>query len=522
MSTKSGSRRFVSIPVFPMLACSVLLPALRAVAADADPGSRPNVLFIAVDDLRPELGCYGRSHVKSPHIDRLAARGTVFLRAYCQQAVCGPSRASLLTGLRPDTTGVWGNRTHFRERLPDAVTLPEHFTNNDYHTQGLGKIFHRSFPQKAYTYYSSRDTRDPQSWSVPSWFGGPRYYYTPEGIAAAKRDFQRISGKSGAELDEWVDYFTRGPATEAPDVPDDLPYDGQVAVHAVQALRELHKKDRPFFLAVGFIKPHLPFVAPKKYWDLYDPKQIELAGTPLKPKGAPTLAMHSFGELRYYGDIAKRGPVSDEKARRLIHGYYACVSYVDAQIGRLLDELDRLELRDRTVICLWGDHGWHLGDHGLWCKHSNFENATRAPLIVSAPGAKTTGQKTKALVEFVDIYPTLAELAGLPLPKALEGTSFAPLLDNPGQPGKKAAMSQYPRGNAMGRSMRTDRYRLTLWQERRGAKETLAVELYDHQNDPDENENLAVRTEHASLVKSLRAELEQHWGKTNSTATRAR
>ena len=522
MLTETRARRLIAVVAWPMAACSALLPALCGAAADADRPSRPNVLFIAVDDLRPELGCYGRRHVKSPNVDRLAERGTVFLRAYCQQAVCGPSRASLLTGLRPDTTGVWGNSTHFRERVPDAVTLPEHFKNHGYHTQGMGKVFHRSFPQKAYTYYSSRDTRDPQSWSVPSWFGGPRYYYTPEGIAAARKDFERISGKRGAAPDEWVDYFTRGPATEAPDVPDDAPYDGQLAGRAVRALRELQQKSGPFFLAVGFIKPHLPFVAPKKYWDLYDPQQIELADNPVKPKGAPALAMHSFGELRYYSDMPKRDAVSDEEARRLIHGYYACVSYVDAQIGRVLDELDRLGLGDRTIICLWGDHGWHLGDHGLWCKHTNFENATRAPLIVCAPGAKAPGRKTEALVEFVDVYPTLAQLAGLPLPDDLDGTSFAPLLDHPDQPGKKAALSQFPRGKAMGRSMRTDRYRFTLWQNRRGAGETLAVELYDHQNDPDENENLAVRPEHAALVERLRAELEQHWGKTNGTAQQAR
>lgn len=509
------SRRIMCHLVWPATAfvCGVLLPARFTMAADSDQRLRPNVLFIAIDDLRPELGCYGESHIRSPHIDRLAERGTVFLRAYCQQAVCGPSRTSLLTGLRPDTTGVWGNRTHFRQKVPDAVTLPQHFKNHGYHTQGMGKIFHGSFPRKATTYYGGRDMHDPQSWSIPMWLGGPRYYYTPDGIAAAKKDFQRISGKSGAALDEWVDYFTRGPSTEAPEVPDDVPYDGQLATHAVQTLQDLQQKDRPFFLAVGFIKPHLPFVAPKKYWDLYDPAQIELAKNPSKPKGAPALAMHGFGELRYYSDIVKRGPVSDGKARQLIHGYCACVSYVDAQVGHLLDELDRLGLRDQTIICLWGDHGWHLGDHGLWCKHSNFENATRAPLIVCAPGAKATGRKTDALVEFVDIYPTLAELAGLPLPEALEGASFAPLLDDPDRPGKQAALSQYPRGTAMGRSMRTDRYRFTLWQDRRKSGKTLAVELYDHQNDPEENDNLAVQPEHAALVKSLSAELERHWRK---------
>ena len=520
--TLAKPRQFVCIMVWSIVACggSPLLSAPRAMPTDADQPARPNVLFIAVDDLRPELGCYGRNHIKSPHIDRLAERGTVFLRAYCQQAVCGPSRTSLLTGLRPDTTCVWGNRTHFRQRVPDAVTLPQHFKNHGYHTQGMGKLFHGSFPRKASTYYGGRDMHDPQSWSVPSWFGGPRYYYTPEGIAAARKDFERISGKSDEALDEWVDYFTRGLATEAPEIPDDLPYDGQLAGHAVQTLQNLHHKDQPFFLAVGFIKPHLPFVAPKKYWGLYAPEQIELAGNPFRPKGAPALAMHSFGELRYYSDIPGQGPVSDEKARRLIHGYYACVSYIDAQIGRLLDELDSLGLRDRTIVCLWGDHGWHLGDHGLWCKHSNFENATRAPLIVCAPGAKAPGRKTEALVEFVDIYPTLAQLAGLPLPDALEGASFAPLLDDPSRPGKRAALSQYPRGTAMGRSMRTDRYRFTLWQDRRADKRTLAMELYDHQDDPEEDDNLAVQPEHAALLKRLSAELEQHWA-SRSVSSRA-
>ena len=522
MLTPSNPRRFLSTLAWPIAACIALVPAVRGAAGEADRPSRPNVLFIAVDDLRPELGCYGRRHVKSPNIDRLAERGTVFLRAYCQQAVCGASRTSLLTGLRPDTTHVWGNSTHFRQRVPDAVTLPEHFKNHGYHTQGMGKIFHGAFPAKARTYYGGRDMGDPPSWSVASWFGGPRYYFTPEGIASARKDFARISGKQGEALDEWVDYFTRGLATEAPQVADDVPYDGQLATRAVQALGELREQDRPFFLAVGFIRPHLPFVAPKKYWDLYDPQEIELADNPTKPEGAPAVAMHNFGELRYYSDMPKQGPVSDEKARRLLHGYFACVSYIDAQIGRVLDELERLELDDRTIVCLWGDHGWHLGDHGLWCKHSNFENATRAPLIVCAPGAKAPGRKSQSLVEFVDIYPTLADLAGLPVPEALEGTSRAPLLDDPARPGAEAALSQYPRGKAMGRSMRTDRYRFTLWQQRGGAKKTLARELYDHQNDPDENENLAVRPEHAALVERLTAELERHWGNTPPAAKKLR
>ena len=495
--------------------------AVSATAAESGRDARLNVLFIAVDDLRPELNCYGERHIKSPNIDQLAARGTVFLRAYCQQAICGASRTSLLTGLRPDTTGVWGNSTHFRKRVPDAVTLPQHFKNHGYHTQRFGKVFHGAFPRKAFTYYGGHDMDDPQSWSVPTWLGGPRYYYTPEGIAAAKEDFRRVSGKSGEELDEWVNYFCRGPATEAPDISDDVLYDGQVATRAVKTLGELRKRDAPFFLAVGFIRPHLPFIAPKKYWDLYDENEIRLADNPFKPKGAPALAMHNFGELRYYSDIAGKGPVSDEQARRLIHGYYACVSYIDAQIGRVLDELDRLGLRDQTIICLWGDHGWHLGDHGLWCKHTNFESATRAPLIVCAPGAKSPGRKTDSLVEFVDIYPTLADLAGLPIPQALDGTSRARLLDDPSASGAEVALSQYPRGKAMGHSMRSDRYRFTVW-ENRGSKETLAVELYDHQNDPKENDNLAVRPENATLIETLSVQLERHWVRAHAATKQTR
>ncbi len=503
--------KFLPLFVLAILIAVVFL-APPTVRGEPNPGRKLNVLFIAVDDLRPELGCYGRTYVKSPNIDRLAERGTVFLRAYCQQAICGPTRASLLSGLRPDTTRVWGNRESFRKAVPDAVTLPQHFKNHGYHTQGMGKIFHGSFPEGAGKYYykgARRRTHDPQSWSVPMWLGGPRYYYTPEGIAAARKDFQRISGKSSAALDEWVDYFCRGPASEAPEVPDNVPYDGQVADRAIETLGQI--KDRPFFLAVGFIKPHLPFVAPKKYWDLYDPDEIDPADNPFAPKDVPSLAMHNFGELRYYSDIPGKGPINDQMARRLVHGYRACVSYVDAQIGRVLAELDRLKLRDRTIVVLWGDHGWHLGDHGLWCKHSNFENATRVPLIVSAPDAKAPGRKTERLVELVDIYPTLSELAGLPRQKRLEGTSFAPLLDDPQEPWKPAAFSQYPRGQAMGYSMRTDRYRFTLWQDRRNAKRILGIELYDHVEDPDENVNLAKRPENAELVNRLTKQVRAGW-----------
>lgn len=471
---------------------------------------RLNVLFLAVDDLRPELGCYGNSQVHSPNIDRLAARGTVFLRAYCQQAVCGPSRTSLLTGLRPDTTRVWDLRTHFRKAVPAAVTLPQHFKNHGYHAQSLGKIFHGSFPLEAYRYNRGFvDVRDPESWSVPEWFGSPQYYHTPEGMAAARAKFKRISGKEGKELDAWVNYFLPTLVTEAPDVPDSTLYDGQLADAAIEALRQV--RGGPFFMAVGFLRPHLAFVAPKKYWDLYDPARISLAENGAPPEDVPALALHDSSELGSYGGIPRHGPISEAQARHLIHGYRACVSHVDAQIGRLLEELDRLGLRDRTIVCLWGDHGWHLGEQGLWGKQTNFENATRAPLIVTAPGAKAPGQATKALVEFLDVYPTLADLAGLPVPATLEGTSFARLLDDPQGPGKSAALSQYPRGPAMGRSIRTERYRFTLWQDRKDVSRVHGIELYDHQTDPGENVNLAGRKEMAAIEQRLLKQFKEAW-----------
>ena len=458
-----------------------------------------------MDDLRPELGCYGHRRVKSPHIDRLAAEGLVFTRAYCQQAVCGQSRASLLTRLRPDTLQGSGMGVHFRKYVPNVVTLPQNFKEHGYHSEAMGKIFHGAFQ----TAYVGDRMNDPPSWSVPIFKPGPRYYYTPEGIAIAKELFPKQVKKPETDPDDWTKHFVRGLATEAPEIADNVPYDGQIADHAVETLRRI--KDRPFFLAVGFIKPHLPFVAPKKYWDLYDSKEISLADNPFPPEGAPPMAMTGFGELRYYHDAPKKGPVSDEMARRLVHGYYACVSYIDAQIGRVLDELERLGLRDNTIVILWGDHGWHLGDHGLWCKHTNFENATRVPLVISAPGMKAAGKKTDRLVELVDVYPTLCELTGLPMPDDLEGTSFAPLLSKPDLAWKRAAFSQYPRKGTMGYSMRTDRYRFTSWQDRKPPHVRRAVELYDHAKDPNENTNVANRPENAQLVAQLSEQLKAGW-----------
>jgi arylsulfatase A-like enzyme len=454
-------------------------------------------LFIAVDDLRPELGCYGAPLVQSPNIDRLAAQGLTFNRAYCQQALCSPSRSSLLTGRRPDTTKVYNLETHFRAALPDIITLPQLFKQNGYHSQSFGKIYHGS------------NLDDTPSWSAPSW-KSRKPNYGPEGqkiynARVAERKDQGLTAR-------WREDGIKGPAWEAPDVADHALPDGDIADQAIATLRA--KRGAPFFVAVGFLRPHLPFVAPKKYWDLYDPKKFQLAKNPFPPINSPDFALHNWGELRGYTGMPATGPISDEQARQMIHGYHASVSYVDAQIGKLLSELDRLQLRDRTVVILWGDHGWQLGEHGQWCKHTNFEEATRAPLIISVPGQKTAGRKTDALVEFVDIYPSLAEICGLPQPEGLEGISFNPLLENPARPWKSAAFSQYPRavpgeGRAMGYSMRTARYRLTEWSIK--GKDFRRYELYDYQNDPAGNVNLAEQPEHAAVLQELTNQLRGGW-----------
>ncbi|MFT5366610.1 MAG: iduronate 2-sulfatase [Candidatus Latescibacterota bacterium] len=463
-------------------AAAALMPYLLSGSAMA--ANKRNVLFIAIDDLRPELNCYGASHIHSPNIDRLAGQGTLFKHAYCQLAVCNPSRASLMTGLRPDTSRVWSLQTHFRDNVPDVVTIPQHFMNKGWHSQGMGKIYH--------TGHGNRN--DKFSWSVPH--GTPRInnYLLEESRNIRRANQQKNKVDKGYR-------WTNGPPTEMVDVPDNAYKDGATTELAIQTMRE--KKDEAFFLAVGFSKPHLPFCAPKKYWDLYDASKIELPDNPYPAKGSPDYALANFGELRKYDGIPGEGPVSDEQAIRMIHGYYACVSYVDALVGQLLDELDALGLRENTSIVLWGDHGWKLGEHGSWCKHSNVELDTRAPLICSDPDLPK-GHVTDALVEFVDIFPSLCGLGGLDVPAHVEGDSFVPLMQNPNQPWKKAAFSQYPRGrNRMGYSMKTDQYRYTEWVTRDDEREILARELYDHVKDPAENSNVVDEAAYASVVPDL-------------------
>ena len=464
-----------------------------------------NILFIAVDDLRPELGCYGKPEIHSPNIDQLAASGVLFNRAYCQYPICHVSRASILSGLRPESPRFDSRPSLLRKKVPELVTLPQQFKEHGYHTQAFGKIYHGAF-EKANV---GRTFDDPPSWSVETWLGSPQYYFTPHGIEVARQVYAKKFHRSGAELDGWKTEFVQGLATEAPDVPDNTLYDGEMTERAIKALGEL--KEKPFFLAVGYMKPHLPFVAPKKYWDIYDRTKLALPSPAMPPREAPSVALQSSGELRGQYTNMRDVPLSEAQTRELRHGYYACVSYVDALIGRLVGELDRLGLRENTIIVLWGDHGWHLGEQGLWAKLTGFELSARVPLIVSAPGRKTIGAKSAALVELVDLYPTLCELAGLPRPSHLEGRSFAPLLDTPEQLWKSATFTQVVRGAVTSHSLRTDRYRFTRWHQTKAPDQTVAVELYDYLNDPTEVENVASRPENAALVKELDARLEAGW-----------
>lgn len=477
------------VRIFPIVLLCLATP--QAIA-------KKNILFIASDDLRPQLGCYGHPEVITPNLDALAERGMVFERAYCQAATCRASRLSLLTGRRPDTTRIHTNGGPlFRTHSPDWVTLPQHFKNHGYESRSLGKIFHGAMKVRS-------QWNDRKSWSVDEWWPGPRYYYTEVGIAAARGVFTRKFPNLPA--DEWVNHFVLGPSWEAPDVEDNVLYDGQVADKAIETLREIG--DEPFFLAVGFLKPHLPFIAPKKYWDLYPPESITVADNQHQPDGAPKVAMTNWGHPRSYTDFPNKGNPSAELVATLTRGYRACITYVDAQAGRVLDELDRLGLRENTIVVFWGDHGYHLGENAIWGKATNFELSTRVPLIISAPKMKVAGGRTKALVELVDLYPTLCELAELPVSEDLEGTSLVPLLNDPETPWKKAAFSQFPRSKVMGRSMRTDRWRLTRWAE---GNKTVATELYDLKNDPAGNVNLAGREEYAEQVEALTKTLENGW-----------
>ena len=448
---------------------------------DAAP-KRPNVLFIMADDLRSELGCMGAAHVKSPYLDALAKRGRLFTRAYCQQTVCNPSRASMMTGLRPDTLRIWDLPTHLREQKPEVVTLPQHFKNHGYFTQSIGKLFHN---------WRQEIQGDPTSWSVPQVM-----HYATHGS-----DTPQVKGKMPPRL-------MKNPKCEKRDVPDEAYFDGRIAALAIKALGELKRKKEPFFLGVGFWKPHSPFNAPKKYWDLYEPSKIPALKNPKRPVNAPDIAFHDAREiLRAF----KGKQLTPKQVRELRHGYYAATSYMDAQIGKVLAELDRLGLDDSTIITFASDHGFHLGEHALWAKTSCFEWDAGVPMIISVPNMKKKGRSTPALAELLDLYPTLAELADLPKPEHLEGHSLVSVLRDPAATVKSTAFTQHPRPayykgapEVMGYSMRTAVARYTEWRDWKTGK-LVGRELYDHVRDPGENINIAVG--YSDLVKQMAEDL---------------
>ena len=419
---------------------------------------RPNVLFIAIDDLRPELGCYGSTHIQSPHIDALARRGIVFERAYCQIPVCGPSRASLLTGIRPDnrTCNIW-DADKF---APNAVTLPQAFREAGYHTISNSKIFHG--PEQAAG----------RSWSeTPTGHDNHMDFFDPE-----SKNF--------------INQRKRGPFFEAADVAEEKYVDGQACAKSMKDLRRLAKMGKPFFLGVGFIRPHLPFYAPKKYWNMYSREDIAIAENRFRPKNAPH-SLRASGEVHSYHDRdIKYNSLEFHRIAR--HGYYACVSYVDALVGKLLATLDELKLRDNTIVVIWGDHGWHLGEHNFWAKANLLHNATRVPLIISAPGFQTE-IRTDGIVELVDIYPTLCELAGIQPPKHLEGTSMVPLMNDPKRQWKKAAFTRHGNGIAVTTS------EFTYTEYGNNAQRM----LYDRKKDSSENENVAEAEEYKETAKQL-------------------
>jgi arylsulfatase A-like enzyme len=501
------------------LLCGVNAMALMPAIANAKPvdtkktDNRPNVLVIAIDDMKPWIGPYGDSIAQTPSMDALAARATTFNNAYCQVALSGPTRSSMLTGLNPDHTGVWWLMGSFRRNNPDIVTMPQALKENGYETVGVGKIYH---PLK-----DKEVKDDPLSWSVP---------------------YIKANGATYALGNGRV-------ATECADVPDNGYIDGIIAEEAVKELGKLKDSDKPFFLGVGFKKPHLPFCAPKKYWDLYDRDSMPVAAFQEMSSDPVEYAYHNSLEIKGYSDIPPFESFIDTKhldieTQKLIHAYYACISYTDAQVGKVLKALDDNGLADNTIIILFGDHGYHLGDHGLWNKLTDFEQSTHVPLIVAAPGMKK-GVKSDAVVEFLDLFPTVCELTNTAQPQQLDGKSLVPILKNPKAKTKDFAISQFSRSTTenytiytdtnlkgkakelendiMGYAIRDSRYRLVEWTK--GFKsympfdesKVLAYELYDYNKDPEERHNVANDPTYASVVKNLKKKLHQYYAKSYSS-----
>lgn len=450
---------------------------------------KPNILFIAVDDLRPELATYGAT-VQTPNIDRFAASGIRFDRAYCQQAVCGASRLSIMGGLYPTKTKEQTfHVTGWRKRYPDLLTLQQYFGQNGYHTVGSGKIYHGS----------SGPGVDPENWDEWIMVNG-KGYALEESMAEAKR---RQAAHPNADPKDF-----RGMTTELADVADEVYIDGARAVDAAERVKKLASKNEPFFFAVGFIKPHLPFTAPKRYWDLYERESFHMPANLFVPPGYPEYARNATaGEMSKYSDYEGKSPkdFSDELNKRLLHGYSACVSFTDANVGRVLDALNKSGEADNTIVVFWGDHGWKLGDHHSWCKHTNFEVDTRVPLIMRVPG-KASGASTDSLVELIDLYPTLCELTGLEIPPHVQGKSFAALFEDPSQPNRSSSYSSYPHGDKIGHSIRMGDLRYTEWHNKKSGEFETAV-LTDLKVDPGEVTNVIDDPKYSDLLSTAKHEL---------------
>ena len=462
-----------------MAVCAVGVTLWHCQKKNEEKKAKPNVLFIIVDDLRPELGCYGEKNIISPNIDQLAASGFRFTNTYCQVPVCGASRASFLSGIRPNRNrfvdfGAWAERD-----APDIVTLPRYFKNNGYVTVSNGKVFHHL-----------TDSQD--SWSEKPWAPNVpwRNYLTAENKALAEKNKKRIN-KAVAN------------SYESADVDDYAYIDGKVLKKSISDLQRFKDSRKPFFLAVGFRKPHLPYNHPKKYWQMYAGKNIPPAENPFVPENAPAASIHNSGELRVYSDIPKKGSIPVEKQKVLKRAYYACVTYVDKLIGELLQTLKDEGFYDNTIIVLIGDHGYQLGEHTMWCKHCNYETSLNAPLLIRVPGQAENVTVT-GLTEFVDIYPTLCDLVGLEIPASVQGSSLKPLLAGEKKQIKKATFSRYKDGE----SVRTERYLYTEYRNKDG--ELYARMLYDHQTDPEENVNIVDLPENRETVNRLAKLLQQH------------
>ncbi|MFK8055200.1 MAG: sulfatase [Saprospiraceae bacterium] len=515
MNTASFSFLLLAISAVTILSCT---------SAEI-PKAKPNILFISVDDLRPTLGAYDDPIAVTPNIDMLASEGMTFRRTFTQVAVCAPSRASLMTGVRPDSTRVWHLGNKFREINPAAVTMPQYFSRFGYHTVNLGKIFHNYMP-------------DSISWDEPDL--RPARYLRPDWLKRDGETFyisEKVSASQAVKRDSllklrpvrYADGWNTGPAWEAAEVHDTMYYDGSQNELAKKTLTRLAKSDQPFYMGLGFFRPHLPFTVPKKYWDLYDPAEIPLAANPNVPDNFPGSTMNSMYELRHYDGFNHIGHpesffrMNEDTSRILKHGYYASVSYVDALLGNLIAHMKEIGIYENTIIILWGDHGWKLGDHNSWGKMTNYNIDLAVPMIIRYPNQENRGAQTFELTELIDMFPSLCELAEIEVPDYMQGTSFVPLLDDPNRAWKKAAFSQFHRrprhtadGNRyMGYSINTKEHHYIEWygwSPKTGTRGKFkSAELFDSVNDPTETVNLAGDEKMTALIENLSSQLAAGW-----------